>query len=706
MIVQRLRAIQDEYGYLPDEEVRALSAATGVPLARIQEVISFFAHFRAEWMKPPYVQVQVCRDMTCHLRGAAHLLSSEGLGGFAQPGDADGLGAVVVEGVSCLGRCDRAPAICVTRLDHRKAGQPEDAHPKHHGHALHESVYAGRTAAELSRVVQGVIAGENPAPDTDTAYAVRSNPVRVAGRDNSRWLIDPYAQNPEHKPFQAALNFLTKHPTPVKFPDALRARGTKPDALKEWAKTNYPMLAELEASTLLGMGGAGMPAFVKWMEVWKADADEKYVVCNGDESEPGTFKDRELLLRTPHLVVEGVILAGLVTNATAGYIFIRHEYPEQAAAVNAAIQLAKLAGVCGDNLMGKTDRHFPVEVFVSPGGYICGEQSALLEAMSDRRAQPRNRPPELYANGYRDKPTIVNNVETLSWTPAIALNGGKWYAEQSAAPFKGRRIFSISGDVVRPGVYEVSVSTTLGDLIGSHEYCGGMKDKKRIKALATSGPSGGLIPPLIPLPDPAELDRRIREMLAEGMFRVREDLKQSRASLSDIEDAKARQVAKFKAQSLTPYLTSFDLPQPDGSTVKREFFDLLKLPLDLNQYKAYNRLLGVGGPGSLGMMLGAGMVVYAEGTDVLDQAVNFTEFFRNESCGKCVPCRIGSQKLTEIGTDLIAKRGQTKGRRPDGTRKTIATMSEAMVAASICSLGQVAANPLATALAYFRDEGK
>jgi NADH:ubiquinone oxidoreductase subunit F (NADH-binding)/NADH:ubiquinone oxidoreductase subunit E len=708
MIVQRLRAIQDEFGYLPDAELRALAAATGAPLARIQEVASFFPHFRAEWRKPPFVQVQVCRDMTCHLRGAAKLLSADGLGSLARPGpDASdpSRGAVVVEGVSCLGRCDRAPALCVTRLDHRSPGAViGDAV---HSDANHERVYAGRSHDDLKRVVEAVIAGESPRGDSDAAYAVNSNPLRDPARPNSRWLIDPYAQNPAHKPFQASLNFLTLHPTPVRFPDALKAKGTRPDAIKDWIRKNYPTLAELEVSGLLGMGGAGMPAFVKWLEVWKAESEtnERYVVCNGDESEPGTFKDRELLLRAPHLVVEGVILAGLVTNATAGYVFIRHEYPEQVAAINAAIRAAQAVGVCGPNLMGKPDRSFPVEGFVSPGGYICGEQSALLEAMSDRRAQPRNRPPELYANGLYDKPTIVNNVETLAWTPAVALNGGKWYADQSAAPSRGRRFFSVSGDVARPGVYEIPAGTTLGELVGSPDYCGGVKDKKHILALATSGPSGGIVPALLPVPPAAELDQRIREMLAEGLLKVREDLRQTQASTAEIQDEEARRVAQFKAQSWTPYLTAVPVRQADGSTVPREYFDLLKLPLDLNQFKAYNRLLAVGGPGALGLMLGAGIVVYAEGTDVLGQAVNFTEFFRNESCGKCVPCRIGSQKLTEIGTGLLQREETTRTLRdPEDVRKQIATITEAMVATSICSLGQVAANPLATALAYFRNE--
>ena len=157
--------------------------------------------------------------------------------------------------------------------------------------------------------------------------------------------------------------------------------------------------------------------------VRRRDDTRAFIVVNGDESEPGTFKDRELLLRTPHLVVEGVILAGLITDATEGFIYIRHEYPEQIEACREEIARAEELGVCGPNalLLG---RPFPVSVFVSPGGYICGEQSALIEAMSDRRGEPRNMPPKLETNGLDDRPTLVSNVETFAWVPYICINGG------------------------------------------------------------------------------------------------------------------------------------------------------------------------------------------------------------------------------------------------------------------------------------------
>src|SRR5262245_56542955 len=228
------------------------------------------------------------------------------------------------------------------------------------------------------------------------------------------------------------------------------------------------------------------------------------------------------MLRQPHLVIEGVILAALMTGATAGYIFVRHECHEQIESLRDEIARAESLGACGPDVFG-SGRAFPVEVFESPGGYICGEQSALIEAMEDRRAQPRNRPPELTTNGLYDRPTVVNNVETLAWAPAVVLRGGKTYAasgsrlpgEAKQLAFTGRRLFSVSGDVERPGVYEVPVGIQLRWLLEDPKYCGGVRGK--LKAIATSGPSGGLLPARLPV-DP-KFDEKKR---AEAVARIRE----------------------------------------------------------------------------------------------------------------------------------------------------------------------------------------
>ena len=690
MIVERLHAIQEEHGYLPAADLARVAAEAGVPLYRVQEVISFFPHFRPEWARPARVEVKVCRDMACHLRGAADLLKA-GLGDLHRDGD------MHVEGVSCLGRCDRAPACSVSR--HGPDG------------SFHDHVYAGRTPDELRRIVQGVIAGDDPAPaDTDCGYTPHGDP--------DTWQIDVYRHLPGlgDRTYAAVRGYLQEFRAPVLPParrpplpngataeEARAAEAAAADDLRA-ALDRHTWLARLDPARLLGMGGAGVPAHTKWTDVWRADGPEKYVVCNGDESEPGTFKDRELLLRTPHLVVEGVILAGLLTNATAGYVFIRHEYGEQIAAVRAEIARAVGLRACGPNIFG-SGRDFPVEVFVSPGGYICGEQSALLEAMEDRRAQPRNRPPELATNGLRDKPTLVNNVETLAWAPAVFLRhdaraeaaarelverdltaaaerkladaaddtgrkkvrddlrravqdaarqaavDASWYAREGKPGHRGRRLFSISGDLERPGVYEVPIGLTLGELI---DLAGGVQDRRPLGAVAPSGPSGGLLPPTLPVAD--GLDGRL----------------------------------KGKPEPLARVIR-------DGVAAGKGRFDVRALPLDLHLFREVGPILGI----KSGLMLGAGLVVYAGPLDrsqALAQAVNLTEFFRNESCGKCVPCRLGSQKLVEIGTRLA--NGLPPADR-DRAVTDVSDLASALGQTSICGLGVVAPNPLSTALELF-----
>lgn len=299
------------------------------------------------------------------------------------------------------------------------------------------------------------------------------------------------------------------------------------------------------------MGGAGVPVHQKWRDVWHAKGDEKYIVCNADESEPGTFKDRELLTQYAHLVLEGVILAGLVTGATRGTIYIRHEYAEQIEVMQREIIRAQDLGACGQGIF-KSTLNFPVEVFASPGGYICDEQSALIEAMEDRRGQPRNKPPQLETNGLYDKPMLVSNVETFAWALAIMINGGQWYAQEVINGCKGRRFFSISGDVAKPGVYEVPCGVLLGTL---SELAGGVVGE--LKAFAPSGPSGGFLPRMLPV-----------SALPQGLWRITSEKRDAKHSL---EPQPARLASKVhRCRSGVVYLLC-----SGGVDVARRNFDLL-----------------------------------------------------------------------------------------------------------------------------------
>jgi NADH:ubiquinone oxidoreductase subunit F (NADH-binding)/NADH:ubiquinone oxidoreductase subunit E len=676
MIVQRLRTIQNLFGYLPDAELKQLAAEIDVPLYKLEEIASFFPAFRQERNKPPYVEVKVCRDMSCHHRGAANALSADGpIRNLASELRAAGR-AVHVEGVSCLGRCDRAPVIWVERHEHeeRDDGVIVTKPPQFPGE--HGWVYAGRNAPDAANVIRTIAyAAPRPQPDTDERYRINTNAdVKFDATGAPLWKINVYGREPDRPKYDAVRRFIQTilMEKGGKFPEPPADLGGK--ALSEHVKQHHPSLWQMSEAGLLGMGGAGTPTYQKWLDVWGQPGPTKYIVCNGDESEPGTFKDRELLLRMPHLVVEGVILAGLATNATAGYIYIRHEYPEQIAACRKAIAEAEELGACGPNVFD-SGRSFPVEVFESPGGYICGEQSALLEAMEDKRSQPRNRPPELTTNGLFDKPTVVNNVETLAWAPYILLRGGAAYAKHGmksndGTGFSGRRLFSISGDINRPGVFEVPIGLTLGDLINKPDLAGGITQGRKLGFVATSGPSGGILPAKLPI------DQSFRKNLERNLGRMRE------RSAADADSMKA-----FVERHLPP-----------GT----KHLDVHALPLDLVFFRNLHTVLRL----PVEPMLGAGITVYAEGTDPLDTAVNFSQFFRNESCGKCVPCRIGSTKITQIGLGLIERRrvGDVIAPEVEIINENIQELTRAMQQTSICGLGYVAPIPLSCALTYFPDD--
>jgi NADH:ubiquinone oxidoreductase subunit F (NADH-binding) len=364
---------------------------------------------------------------------------------------------------------------------------------------------------------------------------------------------------------------------------------------------------------------------------------------NGDESEPATFKDREILLRYPHLMVEAVIIAGLVTGATEGFIYVRHEYPEQVEALRKEIVRAEALGVCGhgSKVLG---RSFPVSVFVSPGGYICGEQSALIEAMSAHRGEPRLGPPRLGTNGFLDKPTLLSNVETYAWVPYILMNGGDYYAKRGINTWKGRRYFSVCGDVNRPGVYEVPMGLTLRDMIYGDQYCQGMKGNKRLRAFAPSGPSAGFVP------------------------------------------------ASWKATPGQPWK---DLAGRRGFDPPPDYVDLLDLELELDLFRAL----------SLTHALGAGVIVFNEDRDMVGPAVNALEFFRNESCGKCVPCRVGSKKMANLGISLRDGRiSAARWTELSQQKGVIEQLEQVLGLMSICWLGRSVPVPLRTLIDYFPDD--
>jgi NADH:ubiquinone oxidoreductase subunit F (NADH-binding) len=366
-------------------------------------------------------------------------------------------------------------------------------------------------------------------------------------------------------------------------------------------------LDALKASGLRGLGGAGYPTSSKWQAVREQPGPEKYIVCNGDESEPGTFKDRFILTHLPFLVIEGMIVAGLITGTRKGVVYIRHEYEQQIAICEEELHKCRKEGLLGQHILG-SDLAFELDIFISPGGYICGEESALLEAIEGNRAEPRNKPPFPVFQGLWNKPTVINNVETFAHATQILVWGVDWYRAQGAFGTAGLKFVGVSGDIARPGVYELPMGTPISDLI--YKFAGGLPNGKKLKAFAPSGPSSGYLP----------------------------------ASMADVH-------LDFKSLA------------------------------------------------DAGSMLGSGaVVVCAEPTCMLDMALSATQFFRNESCGKCVPCRVGSQKMVEI----LA--GWTQGRGSASDLALINELSQALALTSICGLGQVVPAPITSVLKHFREE--
>ena len=420
MIFDDLREIQSQYGYLPPDQLQELSQRTKTPLYRIHGVADFYPHFHLS--RPPKVRMNVCSDMSCHLRGADDLKKSlqQRFHGMSEKD-------VAVGDVSCLGQCDGAPAV-----------------------SINDHIYRSVTTAQAEALVFAALGGSElpDMPADEKAVRLRS---------------DPYGDGEQY----GALRQLV----------ATRDRDG--------------VIAQLKASGLSGLGGAGFPTGVKWEAVRKERGLEKYVVCNADESEPGTIKDRFIMRNLPNLVIEGMIIAGLVTGAQKGILYIRHEYQVQEKILHEEIERCYEERILGANVLG-SGLTFDLELFVSPGGYICGEESALIEAIEGKRAEPRNKPPFPVAQGVFNKPTALNNVETFANVPQILVNGVEWYKAQGLGGAAGLKFVGISGDVRKPGVFEIPMGLPMSEVI--FNLAGGIVGGKKLKAFAPSGPSSGYLP--------------------------------------------------------------------------------------------------------------------------------------------------------------------------------------------------------------------
>jgi len=523
-LIPALNAIQERAGWLPREELVALSRDVRRPLYEIEGLVSFYPHFRTE--PPKNTEIRVCHDLSCWLRGAEAGLDAVRQR-YGQDADAE-----IIEG-SCLGRCDSAPACAVNE-------QP---------------------------LPLEAISDHLPPPDGAA--------TPVAARSPVRWPNDPY---PGPGDRYAVLR------------DVLAGRLDTAD-----------IIAALKDSGLRGMGGAGFPAGRKWDLVAAQEATPKYVICNADESEPGTFKDREIMATQPHLVLEGMLLGMLAVGAEEGWVFIRHEYGPEEQILRREIGNLRDAGLIGPDAAG-SGRRLSAEIFTSPGGYILGEESALIECMEGHRGEPRNKPPFPGTYGLHGKPTLMNSVETFAHVPVIARNGAGWWQAQGTGDHAGLKFFAVSGHVARPGVYCVPMGTTVRELL---DLAGGVDGGRPLGAIQPGGASSNFL-------GPGQVD----------------------------------------------------------------------VELDFGTLQAAGSMLGSGA-----------IVVMAEGTDLLAAAVNVLRFFRDESCGKCVPCRVGSAKAHVILDGLLSTGGG-----PAEVDGDVRDLAEVMRRTSICGLGQVALGPVMSVL--------
>ena len=365
--------------------------------------------------------------------------------------------------------------------------------------------------------------------------------------------------------------------------------------------TQTDVIETLKESQLAGRGGAGFPTGMKWESVLNAPGEPKTIVCNADEGEPGCFKDRVILDYAPHAAIEGMTLAAYATGATRGFIYLRYEYPETLKILEQALAEAAAAGLLGDGILGE-DFNFHIYIRRGAGAYVCGEEGSLLNSLEGKHPFPRNRPPYPVTHGFEDLPTVVNNVETLAAAVQILRHGAEWYKHLSYDEnLAGTKIISLSGDIQRPGNYEVPFGLPLKTLL--YEWAGGAPEGREIRAITTAGLSGGFI---------------------AG--------------------------------------------------------DDLDITIDEPSFQKVGAMLGA-----------AGIMVFDDTRDMLDVARNAMEFFAEESCGKCFPCRIGTQRLTELLSAPLIPNSET----------LISEIGAVMRATSACGLGTAAPNITDSLMRYF-----
>ena len=520
----------------------------------------------AEAERDAQTEHRVC---VCVAAGCLSSQSDEVLAAIEKQVAAAGLeDSAQVKGTGCMGLCAHGPL--VSQCSKRDEGEKV------------EVMYQNVTANDAADIVKNL--GKKPVKrlELDTKIPFFENQTKIVLENSGRIEPERIEDYIAHDGYQGLLYALTEM-TPAEVVD------------------------EIEISGLRGRGGGGYPTGLKWTTVAKSVSDQKYVICNADEGDPGAFMDRSVLESDPHRVLEGMAIAGYAVGADKGYIYVRGEYPLAVARLNVAIRQARRLNLLGSDICN-TPFRFHVEIRLGAGAFVCGEETALIASIEGKRGQPRPRPPYPAEYGLFGEPTLINNVETFANVAPIIRKGGEWYASIGTKTSKGTKVFALAGDIVNTGLIEVPMGIKLREII--ENIGGGVPGGGHPKAVQTGGPSGGCIPA-------GHLDTAV----------------------------------------------------------------------DYESLRDLGSIMGSGG-----------MIVMDDKANMVDVAQYFMEFCMTESCGRCVPCRVGTVHMHNL-LDKID--------RGEGTVKDLALLEELceMVReTSLCGLGQTAPNPVVSTLRYFRHE--
>jgi len=554
LLLPALWALQERIGWISPGGLNEICRRLTIPPADAYGVASFYALLALE-PRPPRA-VHVCEDVACRCHGSQELIAQLEER-FGPEGELSDDGSATWYRSPCLGQCDRAPAALVSVA----------------GDEPLERAQAPVTAG----AVLDLLAGGEPGPSPGARLPQAGDPsLRLLRRVG---VADP-----------ASI-------------DDYRAHGGYAALRRAFELGPEGVLREVKDSKLVGRGGAAFPTGVKWEAVARQPARPHYLVCNADESEPGTFKDRELMEGDPFAVVEAMTIAAYATGCERGYLYIRGEYPEAQHALEQALAEARSRGFLGEDVMGE-GFSFDVEIRRGAGAYICGEETAIFESIEGKRGEPRNKPPFPVEVGLFGKPTVVNNVETLVNVLDVVLGSGPSFAEVGTEGSTGTKLLCVSGHVARPGTYEVPFGATLREIL---DLAGGVPGGRALQAVLMGGAAGGFL-------GPDDLDVAL----------------------------------------------TFEGVREAGTT------------------------------------LGSGVVLVLDETiDLPRLLMRIAGFFRDESCGQCVPCRVGTVRQEESLARLLA--GEPRG----GVERELALIAEVgqcMRDASICGLGQTASSAVESAI--------